>query len=246
MKKYIGYIRVSTERQVDGFSLENQKKDIEDYCKDRNYELVGIFADEGVSGKNIEDREEFINMMRYLENKDVDGVIIWKISRISRNTSDFFTITKKLEDLGKKLISIKDNYDSTITTSKIIGMVHSFISEIEKDNIVMQVKGGMEQKAREGKWNGGYVPIGYSYDKATKKLTINEEEQIILEIFDRYIKGDGYLSIAKHLNSLGYKTRKNNIFSITAIKNILNNPFYIGKIRWGPYQNWEKKKKRVK
>jgi len=244
-EKYVGYLRVSTEKQVDGYSLENQKKEIKDYCKYRGYELIGFFADEGFSGKNIEDREDFKKMMRYVENKNVDGVIIWKISRISRNVSDFLAITKKLEILDKKLISIRDNYDSSIATSKLLGIITSLISEIEKDNIIEQVKGGMKERAREGKWNGGYVPLGYSYDKKDKKLVVNKyEKKIIEEIYELYVKGHGYLSISEHLNLLGYKTRKKKPFYITAVKNILKNPLYAGKIRWGYYENWEDERRK--
>jgi site-specific DNA recombinase len=244
-ERYVGYLRVSTDRQVEGYSLENQKKEIHDYCKYKGYELSGFFADEGISGKNIEDREDFKNMMRYVENKDVDGVIIWKTSRISRNVSDFLAITKKLEILDKKLISIRDNYDSSIATSKLLGIITSLISEMEKDNIIEQVKGGMQERARQGLWNGGYVPLGYSYDENKKKLIINKDEKkIIEEIFESYIKGQGYLSISDYLNSLGYKTRTGKPFYITAVKNILKNPLYAGKIRWGYYENWEDERRK--
>lgn len=127
-EKYIAYTCVYTVRQAkDGYSLENQKKEIENYCKMKGHELIHVFSDEGISGKNIQDREEFINMMRYVENENVDGIIIWKISRISRNFSDFLAITKKIENKGKKLISLKDNYDSSSDIAKVMRIMNNMI-----------------------------------------------------------------------------------------------------------------------
>jgi site-specific DNA recombinase len=244
-KKFVGYTRVSTSKQVEGYSLENQKKDIEKYCYRNDYDLVHIFSDEGVSGKNIKERKGFRDMMMYLRKADIDGIVIWKISRISRSYADFVRIHEELEKLETRLISVKDHFDTLDTKSKITIMINSIIAEIERDNMIEQTIGGMEERDREGKWNGGYVPLGYEYDKAEKKLHINEKERkIILEIYSMYLKGNGYLKIADTLNKKGVRTRTGIDFSIISIKNILKNPTYTGKIRWGYHREWDEKRRK--
>jgi len=136
LKKYLGYIKVNKEEQVDRFSNINQKKEIEDYCKTKNYKLVDIFTDEEFLSNNTKDRKELEKMMSYLENKDVDGIIILKISNTIRNVSDLFTITKELENKEKKLISIEDNYDSSNGKIRLVETVNKMIEEIEKDNLI--------------------------------------------------------------------------------------------------------------
>lgn len=122
-------------------------------------------------------------------------------------------------------------------------------AEMERENIITQVKGGMSQKAREGEWNGGRPPLGY--DLVKKRLIINEEEsQIVKFIFSEYLKGRGYKAIAAQLNDKGIRTKLGNTFSGTSVKDILRNPTFCGKIRWGYREDWgklygeEKKRKR--
>jgi site-specific DNA recombinase len=140
LKKHVGYIKVDKEKQSDEFSNKNQKKEIEDYCKIKEYKLVDIIIDEEFLGKNAKDRKEFTKMMKYLENKDVDGVIIWKISNTIRNVSELITITKELENKGKKLISIEDNYDSSNNRTRLMETINTIVEDIEKDNFVYNSK----------------------------------------------------------------------------------------------------------
>jgi site-specific DNA recombinase len=113
-------------------------------------------------------------------------------------------------------------------------------AELERDSLITQVKGGMEQKAREGQWNGGRPPLGY--DLVDKKLKINkEEEKIVKLIFKEYLGGSGYLAIVDALKEEGYKTKRGNDFSGNAVKDILRNPTYKGWVRWGYRKDWGKK-----
>ncbi|KAB2950713.1 hypothetical protein F9B85_14000 [Heliorestis acidaminivorans] len=108
----------------------------------------------------------------------------------------------------------------------------------------------MTQKARQGEWVGGIPPLGY--DLCDKKLVINEEEKKIVDfIFEKYLDKNGYLTIVDMLKEKGYKsktytTKKGKVrqgrdFSANSVKEILKNPTYIGKIRWGYREDWGKK-----
>lgn len=233
--KVIGYIRVSTEEQAkEGFSLDNQRKDLRDYCLYRGWNLIDVYADEGISGASVNERQGLNMAIRYIEEKDITYLLVWKLSRLSRKVSDVVNLVEVLEKNSTYLISIKDNIDTSSPMGKPFLYIASIFAEMERENMIVQVKGGMTQKAREGKWNGGPIPLGYSLED--KELIVNDDEaEVIKIIFDMYLKGNGYLSIAKFLNSQGFKTRKNKLFGSKTIKVILQNDIYAGRISWGKY-----------
>lgn len=240
-KKVIGYVRVSTEEQVkDGFSLDNQRSDIKHKCNMEDWELLKIFEDEGISGASLNERDGLKAALKFAKEEKVDYLIVWKLSRLSRKVMDVVDILKFLEHSETSLLSIKDNIDTATHMGKYFLYIASIFAEIERENIIVQVKGGMAQKAREGLWNGGSAPLGYKL--VDKKLIINKEEaKIIKFIFTEYLTGKGYKAIAKDLNDRGLKTSKNAYFSGNSVKDIITNPIYAGRIRWGRLKNWGKK-----
>ena len=116
--------------------------------------------------------------------------------------------------------------------------VLSAVAEIERENIRTQTMARREQKAREGKWNGGFAPYGYRLENG-KMLIAEDEVDVIRAIYNRYIHtNDGVSGIAKYLNSHGYtkKLRQNGTipgFSANFVKDVLDNPIYMGKIAYG-------------
>ena len=160
--KTIGYIRVSTEEQArEGFSLANQRKDIRDFCEYKNWELINTFADEGISGAGITERTGLIKALKLIQTQKIDYLVVWKLSRLSRKVADVVRITEKLDNNKTCLISIKDNIDTSSPMGKPFLYIASIFAEMERDAMIIQVKGGMMQKAgREGRWNGGIKPIG--------------------------------------------------------------------------------------
>lgn len=237
----IGYVRVSTEEQArEGYSLDNQRKDISDYCQYKGWDLVDIYADEGISGAGMDERIGLLRALKLLHTRKINYLVVWKLSRLSRKVADVVRITERLDHNETFLISVKDNIDTSSPMGKPFLYIASIFAEMERDSMIIQVKGGMEQKAREGRWNGGISPIGYRLQE--KELVIDEvEAEIVKTIFTEYLKDNGYKAIAKLLNDQGYKTRKGFAFSGGTVKEILRNPTYMGKIRWGKLKNWSKK-----
>ncbi|ERN51618.1 recombinase family protein [Alkalihalophilus marmarensis] len=236
----VGYIRVSTEEQAtDGYSLENQKSVIHTRCKNEGWNLNRTFQDRGKSGSTIEKREGLKELLNYVREYNIDYVLVYKLSRLSRKISDVASIAEHFENLGVKFISIEDKIDTSSVTGKYFLMMAAIFAEMERDNIILQVKGGMEQKARQGEWNGGSPPLGY--DLVDKKLLVNRKEaEIIVYIFNEYLKGKGYKAISKELNDKGWKTKKGKNFNGVGIKEILRNPTYRGQIRWAYRKEWNK------
>lgn len=141
-------------------------------------------------------------------------------------------------------MSYSENIDTTTPGGKMFYTVMSSVAEMERATIIDRVKMGMNQRANQGMWNGGIV---LGYDVINKELIVNEDEaKIVKEIFILASKGHGYKKIAYEMNKLGYKTKKKKDFSIATVKGILENPIYIGKIRYNQHENWAEKQERVK
>ena len=190
IKVYL-YTRVSTTMQIDGYSLDAQKSRMKAFADYNDYEIAGEYEDAGKSGKSIEGRLEFNRMMEDIKSgKDgVSYVLVFKLSRFGRNAADVLSTLQIMQDFGVNLICVEDNIDSSKDAGKLMISVLSAVAEIERENIRVQTMEGRIQKAREGKWNGGFAPYGYSLEKG--QLFINEEEaEAIRVIFDQYVHTD--------------------------------------------------------
>ena len=238
--KVYTYTRVSTAMQVDGYSLDAQKAKMKAYADYNDYEIVGEYEDAGKSGKSIEGRAQFSQMMEDIKSgKDgVSYVLVFKLSRFGRNAADVLSSLQVMQDFGVNLVCVEDGIDSSKDAGKLMISVLSAVAEIERENIRVQTMEGRIQKAREGRWNGGFAPYGYRL--VDGKLIINEEEaEAIRVIYDQYVHTDiGANGIAKYLENHGIRkiprqNGKNPLFDAHLIRLILKNPVYCGKIAYG-------------
>lgn len=239
IKAYI-YTRVSTAIQVDGYSLEAQKTKIKAFALYNEYEIAGEYEDAGKSGKSIEGRFVFNQMMEDIKSgKDsISYVLVFKLSRFARNVADVLSTLQVMQDFGVNLICVEDGIDSSKDAGKLMISVLSAVAEIERENIRVQTMEGRIQKAKEGKWNGGFAPYGYKLENGN--LVINEEEsEAVRIIFDRYVNTTmGANGISKYLERQGIKkiarhNGKNPYFDPSYIRRIIANPVYNGKIAYG-------------
>ena len=238
--KVYTYTRVSTAMQVDGYSLDAQKSRMKAYAEFNDYEIVGEYEDAGKSGKSIEGRTDFNRMMEDIKTgkDDVSFVLVFKLSRFGRNAADVLSTLQTMQDFGVNLVCVEDGIDSSKDAGKLMISVLSAVAEIERDNIRVQTMEGRIQKAREGRWNGGFAPYGYSLIDG--RLEVNEEEAVAIRtIFDQYVNTDmGSTAVAKYLENHGIhkiarQNGKNPLFDAALIRRILNNPVYSGKIAYG-------------
>ena len=238
-KVYI-YTRVSTTMQIDGYSLDAQKARMKAFADFNNYEIVGEYEDAGKSGKSIEGRIQFSQMMEDIKSgKDgISYVLVFKLSRFGRNAADVLSTLQVMQDFGVNLICVEDGIDSSKDAGKLMISVLSAVAEIERENIRVQTMEGRIQKAREGRWNGGFAPYGYRL--VAGNLEINEDEaEAIRIIFEQYTTTDtGANGISKYLETHGIRKMqrqngKNSLFDAALIRKILKNPVYCGKIAYG-------------
>ena len=234
--KVYTYTRVSTAMQIDGYSLDAQKARMKAFADYNDYEIMGIYEDAGKSSKSIEGRMEFNRMMEDIKSgKDgVSYVLVFKLSRFVRNAADVLSTLQIMQDFDVNLICVEDGIDSSKDAGKLMISVLSAVAEIERENIWVQTMEGRIQKAREGKWNGGFAPYGYQL--VDGKLQINEEEAAAIRvIFDQYVHTDiGANGMVKYLENHGIRkiqrqNGKNPLFDAHLIRLILKNPVYCGK-----------------
>ena len=219
--------------------IEIAKKFIEEWNGEHTdkIEVVDCYIDLGKTGTNF-NRGAFQRLMQDVRMGDINCVIVKDLSRFGRNAADVLSTLQVMQDFGVNLICVEDGIDSSKDAGKLMISVLSAVAEIERENIRVQTMEGRIQKAREGKWNGGFAPYGYKL--VDGKLEINEEEApAIRTIYEQYVTTDsGANGIAKYLENHGIskvqrQNGKNPLFDARLIRMILKNPVYCGKIAYG-------------
>lgn len=245
IKRIAIYCRVSTEEQAtEGYSITAQLQTLRNYAGLYGWQVVKEYVDEGISGKNITGRPAMQQLVVDVEKDEFDAVLVWKISRLSRNMLDTLTVLDKFEENNVKFISYSENFDTGSPIGRLVVQLMASIAEMERNTLSENVKLGMKQRALEGSWNGGVV---FGYDSVEKELVINEEEAKVVQlIYEQYLSGKGLKAIANHLNKHGYRTKRNRYFSINGVAQILDNPIYVGKISWLKVENWDTKRRKGK
>ncbi|MED1743199.1 recombinase family protein [Brevibacillus borstelensis] len=254
MKTVAIYARVSTEEQAEeGYSIQAQLDTLRQYAKQNRYIVSKEYKDEGISGKSIQNRPQLQQLLRDAKQGLFQEVIVWKINRISRNQLDLLTIVDELQKHGVSFRSYTENFETETPMGRFALQMMGSVAELERNTIVDNVKMGMKQRARQGKWNGGKV-LGYESvevedstfrkRKETRLVIVEAEAALVRMIFEKYASGKGIKAIANELNHLGYKTKWGKPFSVVAVKDILNNPLYVGKIRFNKQENWTVKRRK--
>lgn len=226
MLKIAAYCRVSTEKEEQLSSLENQKEFFIDFAKKHNYKLINLYADEGISGKQTRNRTQFLKMLEDSKLKIFDMVVVKDISRFARNTVDFLNSIRQLKSEGIEVQFLSNN-QTILGNSEFVLTVFSALAQEESANLSKRVKFGKKINAKKGR-----VPnIIYGYDRIDNfTLKINDDESIIVkQMFEWYKQGEGSRSIAAKLTNMGIPTKKNaKLWTPKTVRRILMNPVYIG------------------
>lgn len=231
------YIRVSTHWQIDKDSLPVQRDELINYCiyalGITSYE---VFEDAGYSGKNT-DRPDYLRMLTRIRNGEFTHMLVWKLDRISRNLLDFAAMYEELKQLSVTFVSKNEQFDTSTAMGEAMLKIILVFAELERKVTSERVTAIMYSRASIGRWNGGKVPFGYDYDKATKTFTVNEREAAVIRmIYDMYEASHSLLVVARTLNEKSITTRNGKTWSPTTVGIILKNPFYIGTYRYN-YRN---------
>ena len=223
------YARVSTDKDEQLHSLSNQISFFNDYIsKGPNWEFIGSYIDEGISGTQVKKREEFLRMIEDAKRHKFDLILTKEISRFSRSTLDSITYTQELLSNGVGVYFLNDNINTILPDSELRLTMMSSIAQDEVRKLSERVSFGMKRSIDNGVVLGCSNIYGYVKDKG--KLVIDDEQaKMIKIIFDRYANTtDGLSKVSRYLYSLGYKSKTGKRIDTTILTRIIENPKYKG------------------
>ncbi len=225
------YCRVSTKKEEQLQSMEMQKQYFTEYCNNNNgYELFGIYADEGISGKSLKNRKEFDRMIKDAKNGCFNAILVKDFSRFARNTVDLLTIVRMLKSIGVEVHFVNYNMTNMGDSELVLTMMGALAQE-ESAALSKKLKLSKNMTAEKGR-----VPnFVFGYDRIDKyTLVPNDfEADWVRRIFELYVDGGvGTAKIAEYLNINNIKSKKNipNGWTQHVISSILRNELYIGKV----------------
>ena len=228
-KRVCAYCRVSTDKDDQINSFNSQKQFFEEYIrKNEEWELVEIYADEGITGTSTEKRTEFLRMIEDVKYKKIDLILTKEISRFARNTLDSIYYTRKLKNMGVGVIFINDGINTLDEDAELRLTIMASIAQEESRRISQRVKWGQKRQMEKGVVFGREL-LGYNLKDGV--LTINEQEaEIVRMIFHKFTnEGKGTHVIARELYEAGIKTKRGNLnWSNTMILKVLRNEKYVG------------------
>ena len=233
------YIRYSSHMQDDGFSVEYQIAEIEEYCQRNNIEIVHHHIDQAQSATKVAGREEFFRLVEAVKAGEVDVIVIYKLNRMFRNSYESQKYRNLFRKHGVKLVSVTQHLDEETSSGRLTANILSNIDQFQSETISDHVKSSMREMARQGYFTGGPVPFGYDLEthkhgtKIRKKHIIKEAEaQIVRSIFELYADGHSLRYICAYLKENQIKTRLGKDFRTETVTRFLGSDFYIGTLRF--------------
>ena len=222
------YPRVSTDDQVrEGFSLDEQEKEMKKLCMYKNYQIYKVYREEGVSAKNM-NRPKFQEMIQDLKDGKINRIIVYKLDRLTRSIQDLEVICKFIEKYHCSLDSVSEEINTDTAMGVFFIRMTTILAQLEIERTSERTKFGLKGAAKNGHFCGK-APIGYR--KINKELVIDDlESEVVKEIFDDYVNGLSVCTITKKLNN---KNALNRNWRTTTIDRMLSNYIYCGDYLYG-------------
>lgn len=224
------YVRVSTQEQArEGYSVKAQTEKLTSYAEAKNYIVVNTYTDPGYSGASLK-RPGIQELLADVEKGNIDIVLVYKLDRLSRSQKNtLYLIQDIFKPHSVDFVSLQESFDTSTPFGMAMVGILSVFAELERSTITERVNMGRKERAKSGLYHGGgnYKPLGYDYNDG--HLIVNEyEAQIIKDIYHLYISGNSMNSTAQTI----WNKYPDRIKSKTIVRDALQNPLYIGKIRF--------------
>lgn len=221
MKRAIGYVRVSHQEQVlEGVSLDAQRDKIRMYAELNDFELIGIEADEGISGKSIKARKGIQKVLNRAEKGEIDAIIIFKIDRLARNTAETLQIAEFLDKKGVSLHSISEKLDTKSPVGEFFFTLMASLAQMERKMIGERTRNSLLYLKNTARAYNG-VPL-YGYKNEGENLIPDEAEQAVVnQVMAMHEKSLRVAEITRRLNKQGHKARNGKEWYFSAVKKII-------------------------
>jgi site-specific DNA recombinase len=225
------YARVSTQEQAtENTSMASQEGQLTAYCQMRGWTIINSYVDPGFTGKNG-DRPGLKQLLADARIGLFDKVLVCKLDRLARSLRLLMDVEAELKEYEVSLTSIRESVDTSNGTGKMVFQLFGMVAEWDRDNIIERCKNGRIQRYKSGCWAGGKPTFGYSYDKTTRKLVINEDQaKIVRLIFNGYNSGKSIKAMNRVLDDQRIPTIRGKArgWIDSGIRFILINPIYKG------------------
>jgi site-specific DNA recombinase len=230
-KRVAAYCRVSTDTEEQLSSYEAQVSYYEDYIKKRpDWEFVGIYADEGITGTNTKNRTDFNRMIDDCLAGRIDLVITKSISRFARNTLDCLRYVRMLKEKGVGIFFEKENIDTLDSKGEVLLTILSSLAQDESRSISENSRWGIMRRFQQGKVRVNHKKFtGFDKDENGELVIDKKEAAVVRRIFTEYLAGKGLKAIGEGLEEDGITTATgNSAWHASVIKQMLQNEKYAG------------------
>lgn len=226
------YIRVSTTEQAEeGYSVGEQEAKLRAFCKAYGYTINRVCVDAGFSGATM-NRPGLKEIISDVKSHRCERILVWKLDRLSRSQKDTLIL---LEDVFMAnecdFVSLMESFDTSTAFGRcIVGILAAF-AQMERENIKARTMMGRAAKIRQGYYSGSHCPIGYKFKEGSNELLVDTYYSVIIkDVFRLFLSGVGLsavgCAIVEKYGDNTYDWTKN-----TAIRRILSNPVYMGKVQ---------------
>ncbi|MCL4439042.1 MAG: recombinase family protein, partial [Firmicutes bacterium] len=223
-----GYIRISTQKDTQKSSIENQKKLLSQWSEVSGYNLVKYYIDIK-TGKYLYLRSNMNELRDDIKNGLIKGVATKEIARTSRDIMDILELKREIAGNSGFLISIKENYDSRTDDDEFLLVIYGALAQKEQKTTASRVKVTQMIKAREGRTNVSHPAYGYMLGEDKQHLVPNPGTVPNYRfIVEKFLEGWGQLKIAKYLNKNNIPSKRGSIWCTNSVRIILSNPVYLG------------------
>ncbi len=219
------YCRVSTQKEAQLDSLAHQEAFFASYARKEQLVLTHIYADAGISGRQIKHRTEFLHMLDDAQRHAFDVLCVKDISRFARNTVDCLQAVRLLKKYGIQLRFLSEGQEC-MGNSEFILTVYASLAQEESAHLSKRIKFGKEINAKRGR----VPPVIFGYTR-TGLFSLRKqprEAEVVREIFRLYLTGMGAASIAVRLNHAGKTTKRGKQWDARGVRRCLDNPIYCG------------------
>lgn len=222
------YVRVSTNEQAEeGYSIDEQIDKLKKFCEVKDWQVAGIYKDPGFTGSNV-DRPGLKKLIRDVENKKIETVLVYKLDRLSRSQKDTLYLIEDVFGVNDtNFVSLNENFDTSTPFGKAMIGILAVFAQLEREQIKERMAMGKIGRAKSGKAMGWrWAPFGYRYVDSNYEV-VELEAQIVKQIFDDYLAGISITKLKDKMNDEGH-IAKEIPWSYRTIRQTLDNPTYAG------------------
>ena len=224
------YARFSSHNQRE-VSIDQQVKACAEYAKRKDLEVVGVYSDAAISGKETENRPQFQKMLAAAQEHQFGYVIAWKSNRIARNMVKAMETEAMLRVLGIECLYVEEDFDNTAAGRFALRNMMN-VNQFYIENMAEDIIRGMNDNAQKCIVNGP-VPLGYRRGADGKYEICEDDAEVVRSIFDKFLAGMPFSDIAYELNARGVKTKSGGEWNKGSFHRMLRNERYIGTYIFG-------------